>query len=158
MLAEIRFRPITPEDVRIVTEHIRSENVAELEVIDGFDLPTVMDLCINQSAMALTGEFDGEPVCLFGVVATSPGVGAPWMFGSSLIDKHAVAFLRGSKTVISVMLNEWDYLENWADTRNLRGLRWIRFMGFTIHPAQPYGLKGMLFHRFEKGVRPCVLA
>lgn len=157
MLAEIKFRPITPEDVAVVREHIRKENVEELQMQDGLELDSIMQWCVDNSALALTGEFDGEPVCLFGVVdAQMPGEGAPWMFGSSLIDKHAVPFLKASRYVVSRMLQEWAHLQNWTDVRNTRGLRWLKFMGFTIHPAEPHGPKGLLFHRVEKWSDVCV--
>lgn len=157
MLAEIKFRPITSDDFKIVHDHIRRENVEELQMQDGLELEQIMQWCVDNSDVALTGEIDGEPVCLFGVVsADTPGEGAPWMFGSSLIDKHAVAFLKASRHVVATFLAEWDHLQNWTDARNTRGLRWLKFMGFTIHPAEPHGPKGLLFHRVEKRSAPCV--
>jgi hypothetical protein len=156
MLAEVKFRAITPEDVAVVMANIRSENVDELEMYDGLDLDGIVGWCVNNSQCALTGDIDGEPVCLFGVVdAETPGEGAPWMFGSSLIDRHAVPFLKASRYVVARLLEEWDHLQNWTDVRNARGLRWLKFMGFTIHPAEPHGPKGLLFHRVEKWSERC---
>lgn len=148
----IEFRKALQSDVDTILEHARQENIDELQVFDGMVLQDALTKSIENSAEAFVAVIDGDPVCAFGVVPSKvPGVGTPWMVGTSTIDQHGTAFLRGSKAVISDLMNRWNLLLNYADTRNVRGLRWLRFMGFTIHAAEPVGPKGMLFHRFEKG-------
>jgi hypothetical protein len=149
-LVHCEFREVLSSDFDIVLAHIRNENVQELEMDDSLQLETIMKWCISESLVALTGVIGGEPVCIFGVVDHGDNIGQPWMFGTSLIDKHAVSFLKASRYVIGRLLNDWPKLENWTDARNARGLRWLKFMGFTIHPAEPYGPKGLPFHRVER--------
>lgn len=148
----IEFRKATQSDIDTILANARQENIDELQMFDGLDLPVALTQSIHDSSESYVAVINGDPVCAFGVVPSStPDVGVPWMVGTSTIDQHGTAFLRGSKAVINDLLTRWPLLRNWADTRNVRGLRWLRFMGFTIHPAQPVGPKGMLFHLFEKG-------
>ena len=153
-MVHCEFREVLAEDFDIVFAHIRKENVEELEMDDALRLENVMRWCISESQLALTGVIDDEPVCIFGVVDHGDNVGQPWMFGTSLIDKHAVSFLKASRYVVGRLLDEWPKLENWTDARNARGLRWLKFMGFTIHPAAPHGPKGLPFHHVERSA-PC---
>ena len=149
-MAQCEFRAVTNGDVELVLAHIRKENLDELQMDDKLDIQGVMHWCLLNSVTALTGIIDGEPVCIFGVVAASATEGQPWMFGTSLIDKHAVAFLKASRAVVGRLLDEWKLLRNWTDVRNTRGLRWLKFMGFTIFPAEPHGPNGLLFHMVER--------
>lgn len=151
----LQLRKATQEDIDAILRTARQENVDELEVL-GIGLQDALLWSLDHSSEACVALLDGEPVCAFGVVATDQqGVGRPWMVGTSAIDRHSFAFLRSSKIVIADLLTRWDLLVNYADTRNSRGLRWLRFMGFTIHPAELIGEKPMPFHRFEKGAIVC---
>ena len=146
----LELRKATQEDIDAVLRTVRQENIAELEVLGvGVDYSLVWSL--ENSSEACVAVIDGEVVCAFGVVPTpKKGVGVPWMMGTSTIDRHSIAFLRASKMVLTDMFKRWDLLVNDADTRNLRGLRWLKFMGFTIHEAEPLGERQLMFHRFEK--------
>jgi len=148
-LVPYEFRKATQEDVQHILATVRQENLDELELI-GIGIQDALEWSLGHSEEAFVAVFDGVPVCAFGVIATDdPHVGRPWMVGTSEIDKHKLAFLRGSKVVVAELLTYWGTLRNVADARNARGLRWLRFMGFTIHPAEHLG-GGFFIHRFEK--------
>ena len=146
----IEMRTATAEDISAVRANVRAENLAELEVV-GLGLDEVLDWSLNNSWEALCGVIDGEPVCLFGVECTEdPEIGCPWMVGSNAIDRHRVAFLRASKAKVDQWNTHWPVLMNWVDARNVRGLRWLRFLGFEIQEAIPMGESGLEFHLFSK--------
>lgn len=150
-MAAYEFREATQEDIELILNYARQENIDELQLVDNLDLRTALVGSLGQSTEAYVAVIDGDPVCAFGVVETDhPGVGRPWMVGTSTIDKHGVAFLRASRAVIAELAARWPLLVNVADARNTRGLRWLRFMGFTIHEPEPMGQHNLMFHRFEK--------
>jgi hypothetical protein len=151
-LAVCEFRESTSEDLEEILRNVRQENIDELQVFDDLGIGTALTLSIDNSSEAFVAVIDDEVVAAFGVVPSgTPGLGKPWMVGTSNIDHHAIAFLRLSKQVLTNIMLRWPRLENWADARNVRGLRWLRFMGFTIHDPILLGEKGLPFHRFEKG-------
>jgi len=148
-LAHCEFRVATPEDIQEILRTVRQENVAELEMI-GVGIDTSLNWSLRNSCEAYVALIDGDVVCAFGVVAThDPNMGTPWMVGTSVIDKHSIAFLRTSKQVVDKLLERWSILRNFADARNARGLRWLRFMKFDIDP-NGVCLNGFKFHQFEK--------
>lgn len=142
------------EIVRSQPEHlqameIRPEDKAEFWAAAKVDPKDALRASLGDAWACLV---DGEPVAVFGVTppALLGGAAMPWLVGSvnlnpRLLVKPARAILAG-----------WDYerLENWVDARNTKAIRWLRWLGFTIHPAEPYGVMGLPFHRFERRM-PC---
>jgi hypothetical protein len=107
---------------------------------------------IEVSAFALTCLFDGEPVAMFGVVpaSTLTGRGVPWMVASATLDRHQRLFLRHCRPAVEQMGRMFRHLCNHVDARNTKAVRWLAWLGFTVHPAQPHGPDRLPFHYFEK--------
>lgn len=145
----VEVRKPTEEDINYVADNAREADVLELWASD---LATPLH-CILQGTMAegeaWAGLIDGKTVCIFGVVDRANGIGVPWMVGTPDIEAAAITFARGSYAVTRAMFKRWSYLTNWVDARNCHAIRWLRFLGFTIHEPEPYGKLGMLFHPFE---------
>lgn len=103
------------------------------------------------SPLAWAGLLDGAPVCLFGVGAVSllSGIGSPWLLGTDAIEANAMRFLRRNRAMVGQMLAAFPVLANHVDARNHLSIRWLRWLGFTLAPAVPYGPFGLPFHPFE---------
>jgi len=100
-------------------------------------------------------EEDGEVIALFGVAGASllgehGPVGSPWLLGSDKLDRHAKTLVRAGKKYVGLIHEKYPYLANYVDKRNTISKRWLRRLGFTIHPPIPRGPMGMMFHRFDK--------
>jgi hypothetical protein len=37
---------------------------------------------------------------------------------------------------------------NYVDARNVRAVKWFKWLGFEVSEPEPFGLNGELFHRF----------
>lgn len=129
---------------------VRQADIEEFAACDR-TVEEVLKDGLQLSTYTWAGLRDGSVVCVFGVASPSvlSGKGVPWMVGSPEIDRCAYAFLQRSRIVIQHMLSLYDHLENYVDVRNTRAIRWLRWLGFEIHPPEPHGPNGMLFHRFE---------
>ena len=103
------------------------------------------------SAYPATGVVNGVPICMFGVGASGPISlhGSPWLLGTPDVEKHARKFLRLNKSYIDLIKEDYDLLYNWVDERNDVSIRWLKWLGFDIKPATPYGLDQLPFHYFE---------
>ena len=149
-MVAFRFEFATMEDAILISGRARKADVDELAVLGAtpFDC---MRYGLANSLQAWTVFAGSTPVCMFGVSVTGllTSEGAPWMVGTKAIDQHAKVFLLESKLVLQAVLAEWSHLQNWVDARNVRAIRWLQFIGFTIHPAEPYGEQNFPFHRFE---------
>lgn len=95
--------------------------------------------------------YRGDAFAILGAGAESAyaETGYPWLLGTPAIETHQRWFLRQTKLQIAAMLRRHIFLENWVDARNITSIKWLEWLGFTLHDPQPYGLAGMPFRHFE---------
>lgn len=148
---EYRVIPATQAHAIAMCGRMRAADVAEVRASIGVGPDEALRRSLAFSSHAWAGLVDGEVACLFGVGMTSliGGVGAPWLLGTDLIARHGTAFLRRNRPHVAFMLSLYPKLENWVDARNGLAIEWLRWLGFSIMPAEPYGPFGLPFHRFE---------
>jgi hypothetical protein len=108
-------------------------------------------LSLQASEAAWTWFVNGAPVCMFGV-SPNPvlqGVGMPWMIGTTLLERHAMTFLRRCRPYLEEMSESFVLLQNYVDARNVSAIRWLKWLGFKFDSPQPTGPFGLPFHRFQ---------
>lgn len=139
----------SPELLEQVAQHARQADVDELwasakmtpieALTSGHKWSTTFVLLVEDTA-----------VCAFGVVPISAlsGIGAPWMVGTTLLDSCAVPFIRHCRTDLKAFFAQWSRLYNVVDARNMKAIRWLKWLGFEVLPATPYGPFGLPFHPF----------
>lgn len=151
MAAEIEVRPVRDEDFAELAAHMRPQDIAECNALGITDLEHGLRWCHAVSFLSWTGTADGKVGAIFGVGPLSilGGQGSPWLLGTNLIDKNAGAFIRRSMPYIQRMLEAFPHLTNHVDARNTRSIKWLKRVGFTVHPAVPHGPYRMPFHPFE---------
>lgn len=154
MAVDVQFRPVTHNDLLHLHGNMRKADWDEVEaaagdvraaLLDGAEASLWVDACL----------INGELACVFGVAPLRGLLGkqaAPWMLGTPLIDKHPSVLITESKRYRDRMLSEYPHLLNCVDARNKKSIRWLRWLGFTIHPAEPYGEAQLPFHLFEMKV------
>lgn len=75
--------------------------------------------------------------------------GTPWMLGSKETPKHAKALLRASRAWFELQKRRYPLLYNFVDAEYPEAIRWLKWLGFDILPAEPSGNKGALVHRVQ---------
>lgn len=136
-------------DIDHVAAHLREADRNECAAL-GRD-----DRAVQRAALAafetMAGRIDGVPICLFGIGLPSiiGSLARPWMLGTEAVVDNPIVFLKHSKRVVAGWIAEYPILENWVDERNHVSIAWLRWLGFTIDDAAPYGLRGEPFHRFS---------
>ncbi len=108
-------------------------------------------LSLEASRDATTGLADGRVVCMFGVgpAAIISTTGIPWLLTTDGVERHARAFLKRNKAVVAAMRAKYPLLRNYVDERNTVAIKWLKWLGFEILPAEPFGVEGLPFHPFE---------
>lgn len=155
MARKIEVQPATPADLAGVLADIRDADRRECLAQTLLQPADAVAFILGNSVRAWAGRVDGKPACLFGVARSSllsPDWGRPWLVGTPLLEQNERAFLRRNKAYISEMISLFPKLENWVDMRNEKAVRWLAWLGFRIHDAEPHGPLGRPFHRFTMGV------
>lgn len=146
--------PPTEADIATVAATMRAADVAEVWASHRVTPEQALRLSITQSVEAWTLCHAGQPLCIGGVGRLTEGtllggpVSVPWLLGSEALMAHRRAFLRISRRVVPLWRRRHGVLVNRVDARNRASLRWLRWLGFEIAPAAPFGPDGMPFHRF----------
>lgn len=149
-MSAIDVIPATVEHARALAPHMRVADAAEVWASGRLSPLEALERSLALSPLAWTGRVDGEPACLFGAASASllGGDGVPWLLGSDLIEQYQSAFLRRNRGYIRQMQAVFPVLRNMVDARNEVSIRWLRWLGFTIEPAVPFGPFGLPFHPF----------
>jgi len=151
-MTDYRIVPATIEHIERVAAHMRKSDRDEVFAAGAVTALEALRHSFDCSDESWAGLADGEPICIFGVAPRSmiTGTGVPWLLGTPEIEKHALPFLRRSRRVMSEWRSRFELLENHVDARNTKSIQWLRWLGFTIHDAIPYGPFNLPFHPFEK--------
>jgi len=86
------------------------------------------------SSLCFTALLDGRPEAMFGLVVKSAlaGEGTPWMLGTDAVYHHPRTMLRWAPRFLAVMLDSTPALSNLVAVDNVRAIRFLRRLGFTI--------------------------
>lgn len=151
MSKRVSIIPATEEHIPLIVANMRQADIDELAQI-GKNPTDSLKYSLAMSRFSCTGFVGSEAVCMFGVCPSSfltPLKGYVWMFSTTNILDHQVAFLRRCKPVISQMLNIFPVLENWVSVENRLAIKWLRWMKFKFDEPVDYGpfnKKCMRFH------------
>lgn len=129
---------------------VRPEDVQEFYASSGQTPEQVLHNGFARSPEVMAGRVDGALVCIFGVcpLGLFSGKWAPWLVASPAMYEHKREFIQYCKPVLDAMLARYNPLQNWVDARNTAAIRWLRWLGFTIHDPEPFGYQGLPFHKF----------
>ena len=144
---------------------------------NGFDLVELYDRmreCDRDEIEASSGEvwpalqqslgLSDDPVCLrdtqgllIAIFGVSPhsllgDTAAPWLIGTNLMTAYGKSVLKDARRYIAFASERYPRLVNYVDARNGTSIGWLRKVGFTIDPPAPFGVAGLPFHRFHKGL------
>jgi hypothetical protein len=145
----MRWVEPTRDRVEYVAQRLRKSDQDEVFNSDGITGEQAVweswaesDLC-----RCIEGD-DGTPVAICGV-----NKGVIWLLGTDELfasTSHVRQFIKGGKPWINGLVDDWGCLHNWVYGKNTQSMKWLRSLGFTIHPAEPYGPFSQLFCYFER--------
>lgn len=140
------IRLATLEDAFDLAPRLREADRRELEAQGLVDFDVVLAESLAMSDEPLAFEVDGEVLALFGC-APGQGYGIPWLLGSESLFEHPRVLLSLPFDYIPVWLAKYGLLQNMVHGENLRSIRWLRRLGFSI--GAPFTLPGgSQFHPF----------
>jgi hypothetical protein len=152
----VKVRLAQTEDADTIEPHLREADRAELVAASGPDVLGQLREAVELSRgrlgrMAFVAEHDGDIVALFGFVPTGhlSSTAHPWLVGTPGLARVPGMLNRLSRSYCSAVLGEYPLLVNYVDARNVTSAMWLKRLGFKLDAAQPFGVEGLPFHRFE---------
>lgn len=148
----VEARAPTPEDLRYLAQHLRAQDLAELEAAGWEDPLRALEASLTRSKQTFVAVAQGVPVAIFGCAeygSLLAPVGVPWLLGTEAIRRHRRVLQRWARHYIAAMLQEYPRLFNAVHADNTVAVRWLKALGFHLHPATPAPPHGAMFHVFE---------
>lgn len=148
MSVEISFRRSRLADAAEMAPEMRIEEMLEVRASAGFAPQEALEAGIRCSD-AWTVRANGKIMAIYGVFTLNllTGMAIPWVLTTGLVDRHPKIFYKLSREVVAVMRSKHGMLVNMVDARYAKALRWVRRLGFEVHPPEPFGFAGMPFCR-----------
>jgi len=153
MQNELVVRPAADGDVDLFAGVLRGVDLREIAATSLAPPAGAIARCLAASDRTWVGLLDGEPMFISGISRANfmSARRAPWLLGTPLIDTNPRPFLRYTRAAMPGLLAAHPWMENHIDARSTRTIAWLRWLGFVIHDAKPYGALGRPFHRFSIG-------
>ena len=134
-----------------ITPYLRRADVEEIQAFSGISPAVAVAFSIAQSRPGFCFLYRKKPAVIFGAAPIENNKGCIWLLGTDEIFNHPVTFYRESKKILPLLMQNYSYLENYVDARNLLSLRWLKWLGFTIDNAQIMGVENRNFHHVYIG-------
>jgi hypothetical protein len=155
-VAKVVIRAPQEADIDTLVANLRAADRAEMIAAWGSEVRRGVALSLRTSSHAWAGEIDGELAGLFGVAPGSwlGGVGIPWLLTTDAVEKAPRAFIKANRRYLARMRAAYPRLHNLVDSRHTVAVRWLEYLGFTVHRQHPVpvGAQRVPFYRFEMGV------
>ena len=144
------IRNATKDDLMFIAGRLRDSDRAECDALGHVGVNAAYRAMLRATE-ARVGVADGVPFVAFGlgVPLVFAHYANPWLLGTGEIVKHRLTFLRESRGIVADWLQRYPVLENYVDQRNSLSIAWLKWLGFKLYDAIPYGPQGLPFCRFE---------
>lgn len=149
----VEVRPVEPGDIEQMLREMRGVDRAEAAALGFDDVERGLRESIANSHFARTARINGRLVAIGGC-AKHPGsamlapIAVPWLVGTDVLARYPGVLQREARRYIAAMLEVYPHLTNVVHIENRVAIRWLKRLGFTIHPPVRVPT-GALFHPFN---------
>ena len=137
-------------DGYILGPNLREDDKREVEAVTGDDPGPSLEASIWQCDDCWTVDIGEDPIAMFGCTRsedTDINSANVWLLVSDQVEEVRWQFLRESKQWIKRLSRDYAMLWAIADARNKRHKEYYEWLGFVVVGTEPYGPKGLPFHR-----------
>lgn len=150
-----KLRKPTVFDIVYLIEHMREADKREIKAFSGRTPEESFNATINLYETSTVWEMGGKVVCIFGTAPSGvPDEWLIWMLATDEFDKNSKIFRKYCREIFGKMIEGKKYLYNHVHAEHKSAVRWLKWLGCKLYDAEPIGINGELFHKFE--VMGCV--
>lgn len=146
------LRPAVSSDAHDVGTRLRRLDQQEIWAVGRRPGPEAIADSMSRSEFLWCLEYRGRPTLVGGVGTAddNPQIGVPWLLGTDDVQETGSVFLRVWEPFRKLLfLPGYDRLFNMVAAFNRPSTALVRRLGFTVHPAIPFGPDGTPFHPFD---------
>ena len=151
MVVKLDFVKPDDELLQLIALNIRPADRDELLAAGNKTVIDALYKSVKLSKTSVVACHNGTPLVIYGMGVPNQlgNTALPWMLGTVQSERFKREFMVYTARVIKEMLIEFPRLVNFVYHKNIRSIKWLKALGFTIDDAKPYGPYGELFHRFH---------
>jgi len=126
-----------------VLEVSRSHNKEQLEVIRDSVERSIGDCWAfkdNKGLLAINGMHPLSPLSDRAIV---------WLLTTERAKQYPKQLVKQTRKFLRNWSKEYPVLFNFVDAEYEASIRWCKVVGFEVHPAEPFGHDGSMFHKVE---------
>lgn len=129
-MVKITRRWPTPEAINQLGNTMRPCDAAELIAVTTLTPLQAVQVSVRNSHIDFLWAYyaDDTLLCIAGCTLT----GNPWLLATPALDSHLQHVTQEAKRQVRMMLQHWDKLSNSIDVRNIKTIRWLKALGFTL--------------------------
>lgn len=146
----LKVIPSCAEHAGNLAPKVREKDVAKIWASSRITPSEALLLGLERSAEAYSIIWDDSVVGMFGVIIDPEGHGIVWMLSSDQMKSIDRRWLKHSRLFVDVFVQTYGLLHNYVDSRYAEAIAWVKWCGFTLEEAAPYGPDGVPFHYFWK--------
>lgn len=151
--SEVKFRQVEPGDIAYIAGRMRASDSHEVWAAGHFTPGEALHKGVDSATgLCHTVTRWGTPVAILGMSCPTllGATGVPWMLGTNDLLLCRREILTEGRRLVDAMLKERPHLINAVHVDNTASIRWLKWLGFTMHDPAPFGVEGQMFHIFEK--------
>jgi len=131
------------EDVQYILDHLREEDLIELQTLWGENwreesIKSIMN-SNNQVVLGKTKKGD-IPVVMGGIWEVKEGVGCAWLLTTPEVKNHRHCLLRELRKDIKKSEKKLWLLYNFIYEKNFEAKKWLKWVGFRFDNPHPEGI------------------
>lgn len=146
----------TKDHIMALANTLRKEDAEEVLAYDYESTFQTLEQSVSNSVAPRAWLVDDQPALICGVAITRLlGTAIPWALSSNLVEQHPYIMLKGSKYIVGEWRKEYPFMKNYVDARYTKSINWLKWLGFDIQEAIPFGPKLLPFHPIEMRSDDC---
>lgn len=145
------FVPVEDWHINELAETMQAIDKESIFQLSGMHPKPALLNSVQASLEANSYLVSGEVVSICGVSKYTllSDWACPWLLCSDAIRKRPKEFMIQTKKWTYDKLEEHGILRNVVYAKHERSIRWLKWLGFTIYPPEPFGVNNALFCRNE---------
>lgn len=148
---EYSFREVRTDDAVYVADHIKADNLQELQALRGGNVYNELVASIRDSVVSGCCCIDGRPMALYGLTRRNimDSKYCVWLILTDEAEKHKVFIGRQTKQVIQAIVRDFGVCGNTVNADNKSIIKWVKWLGGKLQGPFPYGIYGLPHYYFE---------